>query len=138
MGAGALVVAAWFIVLSVYDLRHRRLPNWLTLPGGAAVLVVAALMGRGGAAAVGAAALFVFYLLVHLVAPKGMGAGDVKLAIGIGGLTGAVGANAWMLAAVGAPLLTALWGLARRSEAGVPHGPSMCLAAAVAVAPVLW
>ncbi len=38
-----------------------------------------------------------------------MGAGDVKLAIGIGALTGAFGVDVWALAALGAPLLTAGW-----------------------------
>ena len=77
------------------------------------------------------------YLLVHLVAPAAMGAGDVKLAIGVGGLTGCFGLPVWFLAALAAPLLTALWGmvvLARGDgTTGVPHGPSMCLATAGAV-----
>ena len=38
-----------------------------------------------------------------------MGAGDVKLAIGIGALTGTFGVDVWALAALGAPLLTAVW-----------------------------
>ncbi|MCV7101213.1 prepilin peptidase, partial [Mycobacterium palustre] len=42
----------------------------------------------------------------------------------------------WFAAALAAPLLTALWGAAAavRGVAAVPHGPSMCLATAVAVA----
>jgi leader peptidase (prepilin peptidase)/N-methyltransferase len=66
-----------------------------------------------------------------------MGAGDVKLAIGIGGLTATFGSDVWLLAALGAPVLTAGWALAmlvRRSERTVPHGPSMCLAAVMATA----
>ena len=43
-----------------------------------------------------AAALMLLYLGVHLVAPAGMGAGDVKLAIGLGALTGAFGADVWI------------------------------------------
>ena len=81
----------------------------------------------------GAAALAGVYLLVHLVAPAAMGAGDVKLAIGLGGLTGCFGVDVWFLAALAAPLLTAL--VRRWSRGGartVPHGPSMCLATAAA------
>ena len=37
-----------------------------------------------------------------------MGAGDVKLAAGVGGLTGAFGVDVWALAAMAAPLLTAV------------------------------
>ncbi len=65
-----------------------------------------------------------------------MGAGDVKLAIGLGGLAGCFGVAVWFLAALAAPLLTALWGVATGFAAArappVPHGPSMCAATAAA------
>ncbi len=128
-----MAVGVWLGALTVCDLRSRRLPNVLTLPGAIVVAAVAAVSGRGTAAAVGALALAGAYLLVHLVSPAAMGAGDVKLALGIGALSGAFGAAAWMVAALGAPLLTALWGLLSRRSV-LPHGPAMCLATAVAVA----
>jgi leader peptidase (prepilin peptidase)/N-methyltransferase len=140
IGVMALVMA-WLAVLSCYDIRQRRLPNALTLPGAAAVLLVACLAGRGGQAVAGAAALTALYLLVHLVAPAALGAGDVKLAIGVGGLAGCFGVEVWFLAALAAPLLTALWGLGMRvarlsggagAATTLPHGPSMCLATAAA------
>jgi leader peptidase (prepilin peptidase) / N-methyltransferase len=141
MGAGvaracaAACVLAWLVALSVYDVRQRRLPNALTLPGAAVILVAAALGGRGLPAFVGAASLAALYLAVHLADPAGMGAGDVKLAIGVGALTGAFGPAVWMLAAVAAALLTAAWGVAAaRRQRAVPHGPSMCAGAAAAVA----
>lgn len=146
MGAGvaracvAACVLAWFIALSAYDIRQRRLPNVLTLPGAALILTVAAVSGRAVPALAGAAALVALYLVAHLAAPTGMGAGDVKLALGIGALTGAFGIDVWVLAAVGAPLLTALVAVGaavRGSDGTVPHGPSMCLAAAAAVAVAL-
>jgi leader peptidase (prepilin peptidase)/N-methyltransferase len=84
MAAG--VVLLWMGALTVCDIRHRRLPNALTLPGAGAILLAAAVAGRGLPALAGAAALAGTYLLVHLVAPAGMGAGDVKLALGLGGL----------------------------------------------------
>ena len=133
----AACLVAWFLALSIFDVRRRRLPNALTVPGAGLILTGAAMSGRGVPALVGAAGLVALYLVVHLVAPAGMGAGDVKLAIGVGALTGAFGVATWMLAAVAAPLLTALWATgtaAWRSERTVPHGPSMCVAAAVAVA----
>jgi leader peptidase (prepilin peptidase)/N-methyltransferase len=128
----AVVVLAWLAVLSCYDVRHRRLPNVLTLPGAGVILLAAALTGRGLPALAGAAALAAMYLLVHLAAPAAMGAGDVKLAIGLGGLAGCFGVGVWFLAALAAPLLTALWGVAvlPRGVRTVPHGPSMCLATA--------
>jgi leader peptidase (prepilin peptidase)/N-methyltransferase len=131
------VLLAWLAVLSIYDLGQRRLPNVLTLPGAAVILLGAVVSGRGLPALAGAAALSGVYLLVHVAAPTAMGAGDVKLAIGLGALTGCFGAAVWFLAALGAPLLTALWGVVavlRRSGPTVPHGPSMCAASAAAAA----
>jgi leader peptidase (prepilin peptidase)/N-methyltransferase len=125
------VVVVWLVALSCYDIRRRRLPNLLTLPGAGVFLVVAAGTGRGVPACAGAAALAGLYLLVHLIAPAGMGAGDVKLAIGLGALAGCFGAAVWFLAALAAPLLTAVVGLVLRRA--VPHGPSMCLATAGAM-----
>jgi len=135
--AGAVLI--WLAVLSCYDIRQHRLPNLLTLPGAVAILVAAVLAGRGLPALAGAAALAGIYLLVHLTAPPAMGAGDVKLAIGLGGLAGCFGAAVWFLAALAAPLLTALWGVVGllvfggARAATVPHGPAMCLATAGAV-----
>ena len=132
----AVAVLVWLAVLSCYDVRHRRLPNVLTLPGAGVILLAAALAGRGAPALAGAAALAGVYLLVHLAAPAAMGAGDVKLAIGLGGLAGCFGVAVWFLAALAAPLLTALWGVVvlrlfgGDGVATVPHGPSMCLATA--------
>ncbi len=122
----------WMGALSWYDVRRRRLPNALTLPGAAVILLGAAGAGRGLPALAGAAALSGIYLLVHLLAPAAMGAGDVKLAIGLGGLAGCFGAPVWLLAAAGAPLLTALVGVVRGMRT-VPHGPAMCVATAGAV-----
>jgi leader peptidase (prepilin peptidase) / N-methyltransferase len=126
----------WMVALTCYDVRQRRLPNHLTLPGFAVIMLVAACSEHGPAAALGAGLLAVVYLLVHLAAPAAMGAGDVKLALGLGALTGCFGADVWLLAAVGAPLLTALIGMVARlgwSAITVPHGPSMCAASAAAL-----
>ncbi|WP_205877691.1 prepilin peptidase [Mycobacterium camsae] len=123
------LIAAWLIVLSWYDIRQRRLPNRLTLPGAVAILTGAACAGRAAPALMGAVALATLYLAVHLAAPTAMGAGDVKLALGLGGLSGCLGVDVWFLAALGAPVLTAAVGLMWRMRA-VPHGPSMCVATA--------
>src|ERR1700733_6116178 len=133
----AALVRAWLATLSFYDIRQRRLPNALTLPGAAAILLAAHVADRGGPALAGSVALAGLYLLVHLVAPAGMGAGDVKLAIGLGGLARCFGAAVWFLAALAAPLLTGLLGVALPGAASVPHGPSMCLATAGAAAVAL-
>jgi leader peptidase (prepilin peptidase) / N-methyltransferase len=127
------VALLWMAALTGYDVRQRRLPNWLTLPGFVVIMVVAAGTGHGRAAAVGAVLLAAVYLLAHATAPAAMGAGDVKLALGLGALTGCFGGSVWLLAAIGAPLLTAVIGVlgGRRT---VPHGPSMCVASVAALA----
>jgi leader peptidase (prepilin peptidase)/N-methyltransferase len=124
----AVVLMGWLVVLSVFDIRQRRLPNALTLPGFVVILLAAHQDGRLAAALVGAAALAGVYLVGFLLG--GMGAGDVKLALGLGAVTGAGGVEAWVVAALGAPVLTVLLGLVARRRV-VPHGPSMCLATAL-------
>jgi leader peptidase (prepilin peptidase) / N-methyltransferase len=139
-GVAGVFVLAWLVALSVYDILERRLPNWLTMPGALAIVAVAAAAGRGVPALVGAIGLAGLYLVVHLISPASMGAGDVKLAVGVGGLTAAYGFDVWALAAIAAPLLTAIWACAvviRRSSSTVPHGPSMCVATMAAVALVI-
>ena len=138
MGAGVCAaVLAWLGALSIYDVRQRRLPNWLTLPGAAAVMVGALMTGHGAGALAGAAGLGTVYLVVHLLAPRALGAGDTKLALGLGALTGCFGVDVWALAAMAAPLLTALWAVVDliccRGRT-VPHGPAMCLASVAASA----
>src|SRR5690625_7304924 len=100
------LVAAWLMLLSGYDIRQRRLPNWLTLPAAVLVPAAAAGAGRGTAALAGAAALTTDYLVVHLVAPAGLGAGAVRLAAGLGALAGAFGSAARGPGAVSGPVLT--------------------------------
>jgi leader peptidase (prepilin peptidase) / N-methyltransferase len=135
IGIAALVLA-WLALLSCYDIRQRRLPNALTLPGAGVILLAGAMAGRGLSVLAGAAALTGVYLLVHLMAPAALGAGDVKLSMGLGGLAGCFGVEVWLLAALAAPLLTALCGVVGllRGVRTVPHGPSMCLATAGAAA----
>ena len=130
-------LAAWALALSAIDIRERRLPNTLTLPGFAVILAGAIAGGRWSAAVLGAIALAGLYLVVHLAIPAAMGAGDVKLALGLGAFTGACGVGVWALAALGAPALTAVLGMvsvARGRSGVVPHGPSMCAASLAVVA----
>lgn len=145
--------AAWCAALTVLDLRERRLPNILTGFGALAVLGYALITGQFTVAALGATFLVTPYLLVHLAAPAALGAGDVKLALGLGGAAALGGAHSWVWAALGAPALTACIAsvalAARRvrtsflgAPAGtrltVPHGPSMCLSTLFAlVSPVM-
>ncbi|QLY29083.1 A24 family peptidase [Nocardia huaxiensis] len=109
-----LAFTVWCMALSGIDVRDRRLPNALTLPGAAAILGYGFLGGRWSTAVLGALLLAVPYLLVHLLAPDALGAGDVKLALGLGAATALGGAQTWVWAAMAAPALTACAGVALR------------------------
>lgn len=133
---GWLALLVWLTALSVCDIREQRLPNALTVPGALMLVVAAGVVGRGWPAVAGATALAAVYLTVHLVVPAALGAGDVKLAVGLGALTGWFGVDVWLLAALAAPLLTALVGVLAATvwkRRTVPHGPSMCGASLAAV-----
>jgi len=132
----------WCVCLSAVDLLARRLPDALTVPGALVVAGVAATAGQGRAALAGAALLAVPMLLAHLLSPRSLGAGDVKLAFGVGAVAGITGPAAWMLVALVPPLLTAAvglvvrvrrWGSPEARPVLIPHGPSMCAVTALAV-----
>jgi len=84
--AGAVAIS---LIAGFTDLRSRRIPNWLTVPG--LVIGVVANTVFGGwsglrtsllGAVIGLALLLPFVLL------RSLGAGDWKLAIALGGFTG--------------------------------------------------
>ncbi|WP_330179871.1 A24 family peptidase [Nocardia sp. NBC_01503] len=111
MDSPALIaLTLWCALLSYFDLRAHRLPNVLTLLGATVVLGYGFDTGRGTTAVLGALLLAVPYLLLHLCVPAALGAGDVKLAIGLGAATALGGAQTWVWAALAAPTLTALAG----------------------------
>jgi len=153
LGLGWLAVAAGAV-----DLRHRRLPNALTVPAFPLALLLLLPVGpatvvRGAVGAVVAAGV---HLALHLVDRRALGAGDVKLAAPLGAVLAAVAWPALVLAAVVAAVCTVVHGAVRaavrsavpRVRAGtgegharagpawgwrpggsaVPHGPSMLLA----------
>jgi leader peptidase (prepilin peptidase)/N-methyltransferase len=139
----ALAGLAWFgVATAAVDLRHHRIPDALTLP--ALPLALASTLPLGTPAvlwaAVGALVAFGGHAAVHLLVPRAMGAGDVKLAGPLGAVLGAAGWPAVPLAAALAALLTAAVGVgglltgALRRGSAVPHGPSMVVAAAAVTA----
>ena len=83
------LVGAWALTLSVFDLRYRLLPNYLTLGGAAAALVIRWFTGGETALLDGAAAGAVagsFLLLPFLM--RGAGGGDVKMLFAAGAIAG--------------------------------------------------
>jgi len=141
-----LVLAAGLVALSVIDLEHYLLPNRIVYPlAGAMVLLlgIASLgdddlgaFGRGLAA--GAVAFGIFFLL-HLVSPRSMGFGDVKLAFVLGLSLGWLGWEEVLLGLFlgflyGAAVGLALLALGRRERnQALPFGPFLAAGALTAV-----
>ena len=91
-----LDIALVFIVIAAagYDLRYRRIPNWVSLSGivlgfGCNTL----LFGFAGLSRAGLGFLCAIVIYIPLYAVRGMGAGDVKLMAGVGAIAGPKG---WM------------------------------------------
>jgi len=129
---GLLLVSA-LVPITLIDLDHRRIPNVITGPAALAAVVAlavlkpAALPGHLLAGALAAGAFFV----VALVAPGGMGMGDVKLAGVLGLYLGRAVAPALFIAllagsAVGAVIATRR-GVAAARKTKVPFGPFLAL-----------
>jgi leader peptidase (prepilin peptidase) / N-methyltransferase len=140
------LTVAWFaVLLTVVDVKHRRLPNALTYSAYPVVAAATALattqsgwqLAQG--AVLGAAALGLLYLTMHVMSPSSMGAGDVKLSGSQGAVLGALGWPAVALGATAAAVLTLLLNAAtprrlrKRWKSGIPHGPGL-LAATYALA----
>jgi leader peptidase (prepilin peptidase) / N-methyltransferase len=141
-----LLLATLAPVLTLTDLRWRRLPDPLTLPAypaAAALLAAGALAIPGGtrhflSALAGLAASWLFFALLAGIYPAGLGGGDVKLSGVLGLYLGWLGASAVAAGLLGAFVLAALAGLGliaagratRKTQ--IPFGPFM-LASAIAV-----
>ena len=133
-----IYVGAAGTLMLLIDVEHHRLPDKLTLPSYPVVAILLLLpaiangqWGEYGRAILGCVAMFVFYFLLALIYPAGMGMGDVKLA-GVVGL--ALGFAGWAFVVIG--LLAAFFlgavigiGLMIGGKAGrktaVPFGPFM-------------
>ncbi|GAA3053533.1 A24 family peptidase [Streptomyces glomeratus] len=139
-----LLLAPAGVLLTLVDFRVRRLPDVLTLPLAAAALVLlavaAALPGHAGhwrTALLGALALGGAYCVLFLVNPNGMGFGDVKLALGLGGMLGWYGWPTVVLGTFAGFLFGGLYGLglvlARRAgrRTAIPFGPFLIAGALV-------
>ncbi|MDR0594563.1 MAG: prepilin peptidase [Bifidobacteriaceae bacterium] len=148
-----LYAAAAAVALTAIDARTGRLPDAIVLPSYpvmAALLALASwLTGDWGAlarAGIGGLGLLVGYGLVHLVRPRGMGRGDVKLAGLIGLALAYQGWGPFAVGALGAFLLGALWGIGVMiktrggRKTAIPFGPWMCAGAVLgcALGAPLW
>ncbi|MDP8987705.1 MAG: A24 family peptidase [Actinomycetota bacterium] len=141
-----LVFFAALLAVAVIDLEHYIVPNriiaWtlaVTLPLLAAAALLADRWDALGRALVGAVAAGAGLLVINLISPRGMGMGDVKLALVLGLHLGWLGLAhvvlglflGFLLGAVGGVALIAL-GVRKRSD-HVPFAPFLAGGAVLAV-----
>jgi len=122
------IVGFWFVALAGADVRTRRLPNSVVLPGvlGAVAAAMSSPVAGGGLLLAGGIYLVAFWF-------GGCGGGDVKLAVVIGAMAGSpTTAVAVVLLAqvltLGQVLICRAGGSRSRDA---PHGPALCASAAL-------
>lgn len=141
------VALVWMVGLAAIDVDVRRLPDRWTLPS---YPVIAAALAwctwasgedwqRWAVALACGVGSGLAYFVLAFINPGGLGMGDVKLAVGLGMLTGWLGWPLAVLAFLAAFVVGTLVGVvvALASGAGrkatFPFGPSMLVGALVAV-----
>jgi leader peptidase (prepilin peptidase)/N-methyltransferase len=140
-GATAYAALASFFVivlvtLSATDLRYRLVPNRIVLPSAAIVLVAHTAIDPSVEWVIAALGASTFLLVAALVHPKGLGMGDVKLALLLGAMLGLDVVVALMIgflaALVPSAVLLARHGSGARKMA-IPLVPFLALGAVVAL-----
>ena len=143
-----LVLAAALVALSVIDLRLFLLPNRIVFPlaGGSLVLLGLGALADDELSAYGRGLLagaiaFVAFALLHIISPRSMGFGDVKLSFVLGLFLGYLGWGELVLGLFLGFLYGAVIGVLlivtklRTRRDHVPFGPFL---AAGAIVTVLW
>ena len=138
--SGESFVAAFFcatlVTISATDVSHRIVPNVIVLPAAAIVLAAMTVLEPTAEWALGAFGAALFLFLAALAYPKGMGMGDVKLALLLGAMLGRTVPVALMLgmfaALVPAAVLFVRHGSAARKMA-IPFAPFLSLGGIVAL-----
>src|ERR1700758_113929 len=124
--AAAGIACAALVVVTATDLERRIVPNRVVLPAAVAVLTLQTISPPSPQWALGAVGAAGFLFLAALAYPGGMGMGDVKLALLIGALLGAVTPVGIMLglvlALVPSVVLLARHG-ARARRLAIPFAP---------------
>jgi leader peptidase (prepilin peptidase) / N-methyltransferase len=134
------LVAAFFclalVAVSATDVEHGIIPNRIVLPAAAIVLAAQTALHFGPQWAIGALAASGFLFAAALAAPKGMGMGDVKLALLLGAMLGKYVSVAMFLGIVAA-MVPALFLIARLGmgarKVKLPFGPFLALGGVVAL-----
>jgi len=138
-----LLLTAGLVALSVIDVEHYLLPNRIVYPLGFASVPLLALASWGEhdwtafvRALMAACIAFAVFFVIHLVSPRGMGFGDVRLSfvlglylgwLGWGYLAGGLFAAFVYGAVIGIGVLVVGGAAARKRP--IPFGPFLALGA---------
>jgi leader peptidase (prepilin peptidase) / N-methyltransferase len=85
-----IILCSILIIISFIDLKFKIIPNIIVLPftivglSISTVIIVLENPGRWWLPLAYCAGAFIFMLIIHLIYPKGMGMGDVKLSLMLG------------------------------------------------------
>jgi len=133
----SIIFVSALIAISVIDIQFRIIPNIITWPltiVGLALNIVDK-PGQWWMPLAFSAGAFVFMLIIHLLYPKGMGMGDVKLAL----MVGAFLVKAVIVALFGGFLVGSIYGVvliaARKKnlKQAIPFGPFISLGSLIAL-----
>ena len=134
------VVASFFCVvlvaISAIDIEHRIVPNRIVIPSAAIMLVAQTTLHPSLEWALAALGASAFLLAAALAYPKGMGMGDVKLALLLGAMLGrsvAVGLMIGFLAALVPAAVLALRHGSKARQIAIPFAPFLAFGAIVAL-----
>jgi leader peptidase (prepilin peptidase) / N-methyltransferase len=134
--AAAAVFCAALVVVTATDLSHRIVPNRVVVPSAAVVLALMTVAHPSPEWAIAAAGASAFLLAAALAYPKGMGMGDVKLALLMGAALGRTVTVALLLGMIAAlvpsVVLFARHGVRARKMA-IPLAPFLALGSVVAL-----
>jgi leader peptidase (prepilin peptidase)/N-methyltransferase len=138
--SGTAFVAAFFcialVAVSGTDVEHQVIPNRIVLPAATIVLAANTALHPSPQWAIAAFAASGFLFAAALAYPKGMGMGDVKLALLMGAALGKTVPVALMLGMLAA-LVPSVYLLVRHGAAArkmkIPFGPFLALGSVVAL-----
>jgi leader peptidase (prepilin peptidase)/N-methyltransferase len=138
--SGTAAVASFFclalVAVSATDIEHQIIPNKIVLPAAVIVLAANTALHPSPVWALAALGASGFLFAAALAYPKGMGMGDVKLALLMGAALGKTVSVAMMIGMVAA-LVPGIYLLARHGQAArkirIPFGPFLALGSVVAL-----
>jgi Flp pilus assembly protein protease CpaA len=137
LGAAWSLAQLLLVFIACFDFVTRRIPNVVTLPAMAVVLLLRGVFEPGTLpeALIAGAAGFGGFLLLVMVTRGGFGMGDVKLVGFLGLLLGAALVPSLLAGVVAGGVASAVVALTRpggRKQA-IAYGPYLCLGAALGI-----